>query len=329
MIMGKRKRKDIITDTGIAEYEEFERILRMTQTELKDYLLDELLSLGYSPISEDGYLYAKGDVDILLTAHMDTTPTVDGKKRVPPIVINTTNGIVTSPQGIGGDDRCGIYMILEIIRQTKCSVLFCEDEEIGCVGSDKFCKTDYIDEITEMRYMIELDRRGSKDLVFYSCDNRDFEDWLLDNMPTYNTNWGSCSDISELMPYSGVAGVNISCGYYNEHTLEEKIVLKEMMDTLENVKRLVKLESPKFEYIEEKITWRYGYYNDFDAYYGGYLNSQKSNTFDDVQLYVIYQRNGKEEDATVYGDTFEGAFLEFFFENPDICMNDIIDYYCC
>lgn len=330
--MGRKKAKrkapiDMVTliNTGIPEYAEFEKILRMTQTELKDYVLDELLNLGYNPISEDGFLYAKGNVDILLTAHLDTTTKVGNAKRIAPKTINTTNGVVMSPQGIGGDDRCGVYMILEIIRETKCAVLFCEDEEIGCVGSEKFCKTDYIKEIEDMRYMIELDRKGKQDLVFYSCDNPDFEDWLIDNMPKYNTNWGSCSDISVLMPCSGVAGVNISCGYYDEHTIDERIVLSEMMHTLECVKSLVKLDSPRFEYIEEKYNWN-DYYNKFDMYFGGYVNgNQKSHGT--YELYVVYQKDGKEYETVSDGVTVEEAFFNFFHDNPTVCMNDISDYY--
>ena len=57
--------------------------------------------------------------------------------------------IISSPQGIGGDDRCGIYMILEILKTHKCSVLFCEDEEAGGIGSEKFCKTEYITELLD------------------------------------------------------------------------------------------------------------------------------------------------------------------------------------
>lgn len=330
--MGKKKNKTReivniapVVNTGVPGYGEFEKILRMTQTELKDYVLDELLNLGYSPVSEDGFLFAKGNVDILLTAHLDTTPTVGGNKRIPPQVINTTKGVVMSPQGIGGDDRCGVYMILEIVRETKCAVLFCEDEEIGCIGSEKLCKTKHIDEIKDMRYLVELDRRGKQDLVFYSCDNPDFEKWLLDNLPDYKTNWGSCSDISELMPASGVAGVNISCGYYGEHTLGEKIVLSEMMHTLDSVKSLVKLDSPKFEYIEEELE-REDSFDRWSLYFGGYAKQPpKVNGF--YSLYVVWQKDGVEREITTEGDTIEQAFFNFFYDNPDVCMNDIQDYY--
>ena len=51
--------------------------------------------------------------------------------------------VAMSPQGIGGDDRCGVWMILQILRTANCHVLFCEDEEVGCVGAKKFTKRSF------------------------------------------------------------------------------------------------------------------------------------------------------------------------------------------
>ena len=69
-----------------------------------------------------------------------------------------------SPQGIGGDDRAGVYMILEIIKQANCHVLFCEDEEIGDIGAKKFVKSNMP---LPVYYIIELDRQRHNDAVYY------------------------------------------------------------------------------------------------------------------------------------------------------------------
>ena len=50
----------------------FKEICMMTQKEVKEYMHSYLKDNGYEPISEDGFVYAKGDVSVLLTAHMDT-----------------------------------------------------------------------------------------------------------------------------------------------------------------------------------------------------------------------------------------------------------------
>lgn len=317
-----------VVNTGIPHYKRFQKILKMTQKELKEYLKSYLSSAGYKVIEGDGFLFAKGDVDILLTAHMDTTPTVGGKKRVPPKVIYTSpEGIVSSPQGIGGDDRCGIYIITEVIKETKCSVLFCEDEETGCVGSSKFALTKHIDKISDMRYMIEVDRRGKSDLVFYNCDNADFEDFLLDNLKDYSVAFGSCSDISVLMEESRVAGVNISCGYYDEHTLNETINLNEMENTLKAIKELVKIESPSFEFIDYYEGWgKYGTWS-YDPYRDYGKSKSKTSSSMDYILYVVYKNGSTEEEVISYGNSYESAFFNFFQDYPNVCMNDVIDWY--
>lgn len=317
-------------NTGIPNYKRFQKILKMTQKELKRYLKDYLVSMGYKPIVDDGFIYANGNVDILLTAHMDTTPTVGGKKRVPPSVIYTSpDGVVSSPQGIGGDDRCGIYIITEIIKETKCSVLFCEDEESGCVGATKFTKSKYLKDITKMRYMIEVDRKGKGDLVFYDCDNIDFEDFLLDNLPDYRTAWGTCSDISVLMEKAKVAAVNISSGYYNEHTLDETINLKDMEHTLSELKRLVKIDSEQFEFIEASKYYKWD--DDWGYGYSGYGYSSKSKKQYDpdyeLDLYVVYIKDGKEYEKMYSAPTQAEAFFEFFLDNRNVCMDDVIDWY--
>ena len=73
----------------------------------------------------------------------------------------------------------------------KCHVLFCEDEEVGCVGAKKFTRGSLRPQVN---YIVELDRRGSNDAVFYRCDNPEFEDFITSF--GFETAGGSRSDIS-------------------------------------------------------------------------------------------------------------------------------------
>ena len=114
-------------------------------------------------------------------------------------------------------------MILQILRTTKCHVLFCEDEEVGCVGAKKFTKGSLRPRVN---YIVELDRRGSNDAVFYRCDNPEFEDFVTSF--GFETAGGSCSDISYIAPYLETAAVNISCGYYCEHQRHEYICSRQV-----------------------------------------------------------------------------------------------------
>ena len=50
----------------------FDDILRMRQKELRHYLVGHLKESGYDVVKRKGFLYAKGDVPVLLVAHLDT-----------------------------------------------------------------------------------------------------------------------------------------------------------------------------------------------------------------------------------------------------------------
>ena len=51
------------------DYELFERILRLPQQKLKGMLESHLIRSGYRPVSERGFLYASGELPVLLVAH--------------------------------------------------------------------------------------------------------------------------------------------------------------------------------------------------------------------------------------------------------------------
>ena len=87
-----------------------------------------------NPIFEDGYLYAKGDMPVLLVAHMDTV-FEEPPKRV--FYKENEDKIYNPDGGLGGDDRCGIYAIMKLLGKYRPYVLFTEDEEIGCIGAEK------------------------------------------------------------------------------------------------------------------------------------------------------------------------------------------------
>lgn len=338
---------------NITDFKGFVQLCLPTQEELKVLLVKELIAAGYTDvISADGYIYAKGNIPVLLTAHMDTVH----RKRVEDFYEyydeNKKQHIISSPQGIGGDDRCGIYMILQIIKTHKCSVLFCEDEECGGIGSKKFVKTALIKEIENMKYMIELDRMNGKDAVFYSCDNADFTKFIESNTG-YKKTWGSFSDISTLMPAAGVAGVNFSCGYYNAHQTSEYVIVEEMLNTINVVKKLLDVKCDKFKYVARSYgNYGGGYYggyygrswngwdeDDWDDYYmekygyGNGFNSRKKKEEKTkfVTLFIYLNEAAKTEENcfktyVVSGTSIEEAFGKFFMEEMDYCFVDVYDY---
>ena len=101
--------------------------------------------------------------------------------------------------------------------------------------------------------MIQLDRHGTNDSVYYDCGNDKFEKYI--NQFGFNTEWGTFTDISILAPRWGYAAVNLSIGYREEHQEIEHLYVGEMFQTIEKVINIFNNvaahpEMEAFEYIE-------------------------------------------------------------------------------
>lgn len=296
----------------------FVDICRMTQKEVKSYMTEYLASREYKVENQTGFLYAKGDVPVLLVAHMDTVHTLK------PSEIKEVNGKISSPQGIGGDDRCGIFIIMNILKNLKCSVVLCEDEEVGGVGAKIFAKSDFINQL-DVNYIIEFDRKNANDAVFYSCDNKDFTEFVTDTTG-FKVAYGSFSDISIIAPAAKIAAVNLSCGYYNAHTTDEYVMYDEMMDVVQAAEVLIKTECDKFEYVARAYPSIYNYQPTT------YVQSQQTGfkvraTHDlDVEIEVIFMIEGEEDVGYGKGRTKAEAWLDFFEQYDEVCFAQIVDY---
>lgn len=259
----------------------YEKILKMRQGQLKRYLFDTLSKSG-KVINTDGFLYRKGTVPVLLVAHMDTVHDVPVKH----IIREEFGNRLSSPQGLGGDDRNGVYMILKVLDTFDCHVLFVEDEEIGCVGATKFTET--FNDVMDINYIIEFDRRGARDAVYYDLDSPEFERFITESSGGhFKTAQGSCSDISIIAPFLGVAAVNLSCGYYHEHHADTYTVVSEMMRSIDMAKQIIATPvGEPFPYIERK---RMSLFSDWDGcgYYGGYSNGYYGNQREEYAVIFI------------------------------------------
>lgn len=331
----------------------FEEICKMTQHEVKQYMKGYLASKKYKPVDQDGFLYAKGTVPVLLVAHMDTVHKSQCHE------IKNVNGKMSSPQGIGGDDRCGIFIIMNIVKELNCSVLLCEDEEKGCIGANKFLKTTFKDvdgnekpyiKHLDVNYMIEFDRKGKNDAVFYHGGNEEFMDFVED-ATNFKFASGSVSDISVLMEPANLSAVNLSCGYYAAHTIYEYVMYDEMIDTIDAAKVLIKEKCDKpFVYVKKERTLPKSWQN-FNANHGPYIHNYVSddgycynflenpsaykddalakNALNDKEMELevtIYGLTLSEENIITSGETKAECWMNLFLENPNLCFNDIVDY---
>lgn len=217
-------------------------LLRLTQNELKREVYHILKEKKMNPIYKDGFVYAEGDIPILLVAHMDTV----FKKPPAKIIYNEKKDLIYNPHGgLGGDDRCGVYAILKLLEKYKPHILFTEDEEIGCIGAYKA-----VDTLPKpnIKFIIEIDRKGSNDCVFYECGNESFIKYI--EAFGFKSAKGTCSDISVLGSVWDIAAVNISSGYYNEHTSREFVIFKELQNNIKRISIILERHksAPYFDY---------------------------------------------------------------------------------
>lgn len=229
-----------------------EDFLRPTQ----DRLFEELATMyrGKTIINDSNYILVKGQAPIMLIAHLDTVHC----DPVETICENDSGNILMSPQGIGGDDRCGVYALVTAYKQStvKPWILFTCEEEVGGVGAERFCidhRSGLLpDEIDQFKCLIEIDRKGKDEAVYYGCDNAEFEDYIRGY--GFQTDSGSFSDISLIAPELKIAAVNLSSGYYNAHTNHEYINRRHLECTIDKVIKIINDSTskkfPQYKYIK-------------------------------------------------------------------------------
>lgn len=223
---------------------------------------------------EPQYLYAEGgDPTVLLVAHTDTVHTREPSQ----VFFDQEAGVMWSPEGLGADDRAGVFAVMELAVRFNVSVLLCSGEESGGIGVSSFCE-DFL-ENPGYKMVIELDRCGIDDCVFYDNESKDFHNWV--ETFGFKKTWGSFSDISVLGPAWRVNAVNLSIGYEEEHTSKEHLFIRELYTTIEKVSNMLSSYIPEFEYSE--CRWGYGYGGRGDSSYirtKTYMNNLDRDTCD-------------------------------------------------
>ena len=243
------------------------------EIELQDRLASSILPRYYQKnkiINRDKYLFGIGNIPILLVAHLDTVHIV--KPSLQDLIFkNEILSCLHKEMGIGADDRAGVCAIIEILQSGwRPSVLFCQEEEIGCVGAKKAgeeLQLEIPEIIDGLQFMIELDRCGREDAVFYDCGNKEFQKMILSY--GFEENYGSFSDISELSPAWDLASVNLSIGYSGAHTKKETLDMIAYRATIDKVKKILSGNHSKI-YDYQELRWDRDWLDDYNRYYNRY-----------------------------------------------------------
>lgn len=290
-----------------------EKFYRMNEKETKNFMKQKLQRVYPKVICQDGFLFAQGTFPVLLVSHLDTVHT----QKVKTIIYSDDGDIVTSPEGIGGDDKNGCYAILEVIKKFNCSVLLCEQEEVGCIGAGKFVETVLARQL-DFNYIIEFDRANANDAVFYQCANDDFEKFVTKEF--YKRQYGSFTDICEIAPVVGCAAVNLSIGYYKAHTTSEYTVISEMERSIQEACKILErtTESDKFEYVEDMSSVYYG--NNYS--YTGTMESYYAQKYYIIEYVNVY---GTTEYYDTYARSKAEAIGHFVMDKTDMTYDNVVD----
>ena len=211
---------------------EYIELLLMTQDECYDYVLAEATRLNkVIHKSKGNYIYIENntiDSTPLLLSHLDTVDTHTDFNNISTPIVTLEDIIIkdtilsikeTSNCVLGGDDRSGVWLMLQLLRQTTpYNFLFCCDEEVGGFGSTQFVDDGVVDYYIHSCF-ISLDRRGKSEVATYGCDNKELIKVFTDE--GYNEVQGSFTDCMILSESCDVACINLSVGYANEHSNRE------------------------------------------------------------------------------------------------------------
>jgi len=221
-------------------------------------LLRQLCILRGATVETDGHgnlFVTKGKADTYpcICAHMDQVQNQHSRDftvlKVDDVIMAYSPKSM-SQQGLGADDKNGLWIALELLRIRK--VLKCAffvGEEIGCVGSSR-CDLDFF---SDVRYIVQPDRRNGGDLIT-SISGRicseEFEQAVNAEAFGYSPCDGLSTDVGTLSHRGvGVSCINISCGYYHPHTDQECTKWSELCQALEFARSICKLKKTyKHEY---------------------------------------------------------------------------------
>ena len=213
------------------------------------FLISYLNTIPGVELEKDSYgnLYAKkGDAESYpcIVSHIDQVQRIhskDFKAIVTGDIIFGYSARNHQIEGIGGDDKNGIFIALQALKKyTYLKAVFFREEETGCNGSSH-AEMSFFD---DCRFVIQCDRRGNSDLITtISCTDLCTEQFIRDIDPVkwgYKEERGAMTDV-EILKERGlsVSAVNMSCGYYNPHTDEEITVKSDLEKCWRMVRHII------------------------------------------------------------------------------------------
>ena len=241
------------------------------EEDLVQYIIETTHDFDSFEIDDTGNIYiTKGKVDYYpcFVAHLDSVhdkvdmvvkeeiqPNAQGELKK---ALKAYEKISGEPTGIGGDDKAGVFICLELLREMdNCKIFLPVAEETGCHGS-KNADPEFFKDVG---YAIQFD----------STEN-DTMSYTLMGVPLYEEEGEFISEVKNVIlehgltkwrhhPYTDTmmlkkkfdfSCLNFAAGYYNYHTIDEYVVIEDVSNTLTLAKKVVSILGNKKYFFKSK-----------------------------------------------------------------------------
>lgn len=142
------------------------------------------------------------------------------------------------PCGLGGDDKAGVFICLEMLEKFPvCKAVFFVEEEIGYRGSQASDPKWFED----VGYFIEFDSPCATIMTYRCCglqlfpDDGPFSEALVPRAKKYGmTRWQNhpYTDVLPIKERSDFPCLNLPAGYYKMHSSEEYVLITAVANTI-------------------------------------------------------------------------------------------------
>ena len=239
---------------------------------------------------------AEGEFYPCVTSHMDTVqdkakPYALAGAELPLRTRRTKSNvsdevrheIYIDGQGIGADDKLGVYISLQLMKKfDKIKAAFFVEEEVGMLGSKELDK-DFFDDVA---YVIGWD---SPDIIrgAWKCSGTQLfsKDFYVKHLKDIIKDWGykdsnlhsePFTDVVQIREKTGITCMNFGNGGYQAHSATEYLVVEHVDHAVgmgeDIIRRLGNKEQFKFTKTYERTTVGVRTYQDEDDGLGNYLN---------------------------------------------------------
>lgn len=261
---------------------------------IKKYVSENISDVSIAQDKNGNLLITKGLVADdeyypCVVAHMDEIPEFNSAREIVAYgeFVFSLDVKTGERDGLGADDKNGIYVALEMLKiYPILKVFFSVGEEIGMIGSSRV-NTSFFDNVG---YMLQCDRRGSSDLIIHTngievtSDEFLYSIYDITEAYGYTEEIGTATDVGELKSRGvNVSACNISCGYYNEHTDDEFCYLPALENCLNFTSFIVEnCGLQKYEHTPKDTYKGYGGYGGYDTWANTFYEHYDEWDYEDI-----------------------------------------------